>query len=781
MIKIKKTQSKKYLTLMIGVIIAGSADIAQATTERVSVATEGKQSSLTDEQLELEDQPLLQIRSATTQTPKATSRSHIPGHVPDSFDPDISADSRFVAFESLADNFAGKNADGTLKDTNGSLDIFVHDRRLHTTKRVNVDSLGKQSTGPAYDPSISEDGRYIAFASAATDLVIDDTDAFFDIFVRDMKTGITKRISVAANGTPSNGNNTQPFISNNGRYVSFTSAATNLLGNKPDGTAVDSNGVDDIYRVDLHTGDIIRVSFAPNAVDGTPVEANGDSRMSSMTTTGRYVAFASDASNLIGVKSSDPSVSKDTNGVSDVFWVDVDNGETFRASVDSGYTEANGPSGAPVISSDGRYIAFQSAATNLVKGDSNAFTDIFVHETLIDQPVKGGETKRVSINSKGLQANGPSTNPDINGHGDAIVFESTATNLISDDTNTLSDIFVHKPGTGETKRLSVDNNNNSKTNESNGTSNFPSIASYGSTVAFESEASNLLLNNLAEPDSNLARDIFISYVNRKPDFYIANQTVCKNAGRQDAYILQNVSDGDYLGQNQSLAYTTVSNSNPDLFGGLLGANGEPFGSWPSNVINYQPRLNASGTAEICINAKDNGGTYCKGEDNSTHCFNITVDASCDDRADELFKVDFPNLYLDFARGRNLFDQSKSGYSYIATINNKGASSSEPATFKLAVEHADTVTTTDSRCRGETLTGEYVCQLDGVPAGKTEIAFKVRASNPDDVRASVIEVQPGNTDVENRTDTGAADSSQGAGGGSLGWFSLLGLALLRRRR
>ncbi|HFD12916.1 MAG TPA: GlyGly-CTERM sorting domain-containing protein, partial [Crenotrichaceae bacterium] len=296
---------------------------------------------------------------------------------------------------------------------------------------------------------------------------------------------------------------------------------------------------------------------------------------------------------------------------------------------------------------------------------------------------------------------------------------------------------------------------------------------------------------ISNKDTNKSTDIFVSFINRKPDFYIANQTVCKNAGIQDAHIIQNVSDGDYLGVNQSLAYTTVSNSNPDLFGGLLGAGGEPFGSWPSNVIHYQPLRGATGTAEICINAKDNGGTYCNGEDNYTHCFNITVDASCDDGAGDIFKVEFPNLYLNFARGRNLFDQNKSGYSYVATVNNKGAASSEPATFKLAVENADSVSTADSRCSGDTLTGEYVCNLDGVPAGKTEIAFEVRASNPDDVRASLIEVEPGHADLERSTDTGAGSaaagdtsapgSNEGSGGGSLGWLSLLGLALFRRRR
>ncbi|HFE37694.1 MAG TPA: hypothetical protein ENK06_04630, partial [Gammaproteobacteria bacterium] len=589
----KKTQSKKYLALMIGAIIAGTAGMAQASTERVSVTTGHKQSG----------------HDSTADT------DLLPDNLPTrakSTNPDISADSRFVVFESRANNLAGNKADGSLKDTNNTAagfnntDIFVHDRRLHTTERVNVNSSGAQSVGPASDPSISEDGRYIAFVSAATDLVIGDTGAFTDIFVHDRQTGETRRVSVTASGAQANGNSTEPFISNNGRYVSFTSEASNLLGNKPGVTPaepVDNNGVADIYRVDLQsqspTDYIKRISFGRNNDDGTPDEANGASGHSSMSTNGQLIAFHSDATNLLGYERKDDgtldtSKPLDKNGKTDVFWVDINAYSTHLASVDSAYIQGDDDSTNPVISSDGKYIAFQSDASNLVKGDNNGVTDIFRHETRIDQNVFGGDTIRVSVNSNPTvnQADAASTNPDINGNGDIVVFESVATNLVSDDTNGFRDIFSRKVSTGETKRLSVDNDNNSKKNESNLPSSAPSIASYGTAVAFESDATNLLLNELEDKpgklqpedtdttisnkDTNKSTDIFVSFINRKPDFYIANQTVCKNAGIQDAHIIQNVSDGDYLGVNQSIAYTTVSNSNPDLFGGLLGAGGEPF-------------------------------------------------------------------------------------------------------------------------------------------------------------------------------------------------------------
>gem|GEM_PF-2606427 len=398
------------------------------------------------------------------------------------FNSSISANGRFVAFWSRASNLV----DG---DTNGRSDIFVHDRQTGETTRVSVTSDGTQSSGffnSSQQPSISADGRYIAFTSSANNLVDGDTNGSSDTFVHDRQTGETTRVSVTSDGTQSNGFSYWPSISADGRYVTFRSDSSNLV----DG---DTNGFDDIFVHDRQTGETTRVSVTSDGTQGNG-NSSGNSLLAfpSISADGRYVAFYSQANNL---------VDGDTNGTGDTFIHDRQTGETALVSVASNGTQSNGFSYWPSISTDGRYVAFQSDASNLVDGDTNGFGDIFVRDR------QTGETTRVSIASDGTQVNSPSFSPSISGDGRYISFVSYASNLVGGATNGTSNIFVHDRQTGETTRVSVDSDGNL----GNGGSSWPAISADGSAIAFRSFA-----NNLVDDDTNGRGDIFVRQL-RNPE------------------------------------------------------------------------------------------------------------------------------------------------------------------------------------------------------------------------------------------------------------------------
>jgi Tol biopolymer transport system component len=245
--------------------------------------------------------------------------------------------------------------------------------------------------------------------------------------------GTTTRVSVASNGTQGNQPSTSPAISGDGRYVAFDSSATNLVPN-------DTNATSDVFVHDRQTGQTTRVSVAS---DGTQTNPWSMSRDPAISEDGRYVAFISDASNL---------VPNDTNAASDIFVHDRQTGQTTRVSVASDGAQANRYSVWPAISADGRWVAFQSDADNLVPNDTNAASDVFVHDR------QTGQTTRVSVASDGTQAHGSSFGPGpptITGDGRYVAFTSDASNLVPDDTNGRSDVFVHDRQTGQTSRVSL--------------------------------------------------------------------------------------------------------------------------------------------------------------------------------------------------------------------------------------------------------------------------------------------------------------------------------------
>ncbi len=326
-----------------------------------------------------------------------------------SFIASISSDGRYVAFQGIASNLVPG-------DTNGLEDIFVHDRRTGQTTRVSVDSAGVQGNSYSYNPSISSDGRYVAFESHASNLVPGDTNGLDDIFVHDCQTGQTTRVSVDSAGGQGNLGSNRCSISSDGRYVAFESFANNLVPG-------DTGWLSDVFVHDRQTGQTTRVS-----VDSAGMQGNSYSDNPSISSDGRYVAFDSSAGNL---------VPGDTNGTADVFDHDRQTGQTTRVSVDSAGGQGNNSSYFPSISSDGRYVAFTGFASNLVPGDTNGWHDVFIHDR------QTGQTTRVSVDSAGVQGIDNSSSPSISSDGRYVAFESGSRNLVPGDTNGTADVFVH--------------------------------------------------------------------------------------------------------------------------------------------------------------------------------------------------------------------------------------------------------------------------------------------------------------------------------------------------
>mgnify|MGYP000728182821 CR=1 FL=1 len=219
----------------------------------------------------------------------------------------LSADGRYVAFESSATNLV-------LGDTNGTSDVFVHDRQTGTISRVSINNAGGQANGAASRPTLSADGRFVAFDSAASNLVPNDTNNVADLSVHDRITGSTTRVSVNSAGEQCNRASVFASLSADGRYVAFESEASDLVPN-------DTNGSLDIFVHDRLTGSTARVSV--NSADG---QGNSDSYYSTLSADSRYIAFYSLASNL---------VPGDTNDEGDIFVCDRLTGSTTRVSVSS--------------------------------------------------------------------------------------------------------------------------------------------------------------------------------------------------------------------------------------------------------------------------------------------------------------------------------------------------------------------------------------------------------------------------------------------------------------
>lgn len=320
----------------------------------------------------------------------------------------VSADGRYVAFTSRASNLVSS-------DTNESLDAFVRDRQSRTTVRVSLGHGGAQGDRDSYVGSISADGRYVAFFSGASNLVPGDTNRVFDVFVRNRVSGTTERVSMRTDGRQGNGDSFDPALSADGRFVAFSSDASNLVPG-------DTNDTTDIFVHDRRTGTTELVSRGPGGRSG-----NAHSNESSISADGRFIAFTSAATNLVPA---------DTNDTFDIFVRDRKLDTTARASVRTGGSQSNGTAFDPAISADGRFVTFTADASNLISGDTNNVPDVFVRDRKI------GTTRRVSISTRGVQGYDLSFDSAVSADGHCVAFYSGADNFVPQDTNGVGDIFV---------------------------------------------------------------------------------------------------------------------------------------------------------------------------------------------------------------------------------------------------------------------------------------------------------------------------------------------------
>ncbi len=402
----------------------------------------------------------------TRLTSVSSSEAHGDGSSGGYWGGSISANGRFVVFESSATNLVAN-------DTNGVADIFIRDRSKGTTRRISVSSTEVQTDGFSRRAVISPDGRFVLFASSATNLVGNDTNAAEDIFVRDRSKGTTRRVSIGNGEQQGNSWSYGHSLSPDGRFVAFASGSTNLVSG-------DTNAASDIFVRDRRAGTTRRVN-----VNAGGIEGNGPSDSPWISADGRLVSFSSSATNL---------VAGDSNGVGDVFVRNRETGRTRRGSIGSNGSQADGESDDAMISADGRVVVFYSTATNLVPNDDNATSDVFV------RLLASGKTKIVSVSSAEVIGDAESWDPAISANGRYVTFGSLASNLVALDTNAEHDVFVRDRKQGKTRIMS----RTAGGSESNGLSFSATISDDGRFVVFSSDATNLVAD-----DTNGVSDVFV--------------------------------------------------------------------------------------------------------------------------------------------------------------------------------------------------------------------------------------------------------------------------------
>ncbi|MHB8793130.1 MAG: TolB family protein [Thermoleophilia bacterium] len=336
--------------------------------------------------------------------------------------PAISGDGRFVAFESDATSLVAG-------DSNGLRDIFLKDTQTGATSKISTDTAGTaQGNGASEIAAISSDGSRITFRSDAANLVASDTNGTTDVFLRDTGAGTTTLVSTDSASVQANGQSGHtygPAISGDGRFVAFESAATNLV-------AGDTNSFRDVFLRDTQLNTTTRVSVNTAELQA----AGGDSLFPSLSGDGRYIAFRSEAVNL----SADADTNAGINTGSDIFVRDTQLGVTNRVSTGPAGEQANNASWDPAISPDGNYVSFSTNATNLAPAATLGVFQVFVKN------VQSGAIVLVSADSAGNEGNNWSLGPALSDGGRFVVFESIASNLVGGDTNLVEDIFIVNTG-----------------------------------------------------------------------------------------------------------------------------------------------------------------------------------------------------------------------------------------------------------------------------------------------------------------------------------------------
>ena len=367
----------------------------------------------------------------------------------------ISGDGNVVGFSSGASNLVPG-------DNNATEDVFIHDVATGVTTCVSVTPDGVPGNDFSTQPSLNADGRFIAFVSNANNLGPTDTNTMQDIYLRDTMLNTTTLVSVNDDGVIGDNYSYQPWISADGRYVVFGSAADNL-------TSDVTNGNENIFMRDTMLNTTTLISQSTDGVIG-----NGYSYTSMISASGRYVVFFTYANNF---------VPNDTNGHADVFVRDTMLNTTTMVSVNDLGVEGNDESQAAIISDDGRFVAFNSYATNLVPNDDNDATDMFMRDLLL------GTTTLVTVTPNGTQADQGSDSLAMSSDGRFVLLATFADNLTPNVTPGRWNITVHDMRTGVNTLVSA-NAAGIEGNDQAGI--FPAISANGQFIAFSSDASNLV-------------------------------------------------------------------------------------------------------------------------------------------------------------------------------------------------------------------------------------------------------------------------------------------------
>lgn len=354
--------------------------------------------------------------------------------------------------------------------------------------RVGVSNSGAQPTGSTaliVGNDISVDGRFIVFTSAAGNLVPNDTNDTFDVFLRDNQAKTTERVSIADDEaqTPQGGFGGK--VSADGRYVAFSSGSANLV-------AGDTNMSLDVFLRDRQAGTTVRVS-----VKGANTQVSGSSLLDDMTPDARFVTFTSDADDVVVL---------DENSSTDVFLRDRTTAVTRRLSMATDGTEGDTDSFGSSMSNDGLYVVFVSASATLDPDNACGCTDVFLRDR------NTGATTRVTVSQGGTLVDGNSVNPIISGDGKVIVFDSDALSLIDPaDGNGLTDVYATARASGVFQRVSdsldpSDPEDPLSARDANGDSTMSGVSYDGRFVSFTSGAKNLLSQPLAATQNSFIRD-----------------------------------------------------------------------------------------------------------------------------------------------------------------------------------------------------------------------------------------------------------------------------------
>lgn len=375
----------------------------------------------------------------------------------------VSQDGRITVFTTNYDTLVSG-------DTSGYPDVFAYDRVTKQTELISRGPDGKSGNNTSHRPSVSPDGRYVAFTSLAKNLLADSSVTACggipctNVFVYDRVTkkqtlvnldSLGQRIGVEERMSFEFG----PILSRDGKSVAFTTEHPIEPG--------DTNNNLDVAVRDLSTGVTRNASTDSNG----QVVSSGNNE-ATMSYDGRYVVFAAFS----------PLIPEDTNETFDVYRRDLQTGEIMLVSKTMSGGIANRASNQAVISGDGQFVAYISRATNIVPGDTNENNDVFVYN------VQTGTTQRINVTSRGKQAVGETYYPDISYDGRYVTYGSLASNLVLADSNDAIDIFLYDRSVNLTRRI---NRGSRDGVQANNWSFYSSISGDGKTVAFTSYATNL--------------------------------------------------------------------------------------------------------------------------------------------------------------------------------------------------------------------------------------------------------------------------------------------------